>query len=105
MTATELLHALAASGARLTIADGRLSVRAAKGALSDEIKAAMRDHRPALLRIVSRTSRAGAAVSACWLCSAPWKTGWLACPSCRAIVPGLSEADADTLIYGPGAWV
>jgi hypothetical protein len=105
MTAAELLQALAARGARLTVADGRLRIRAPKGAFTDEIKAAMRRHKPALLGIAFRASLAGAAVSTCWLCSAPWKTGWLACPSCRAIVPGLSAVESDALIYGPGAWV
>lgn len=105
MTAAELLQALAARGVRLKVADGRLSVRAPKGALTDEIKAALRDHRPALLRIISRTSRAGAAASNCWFCSAPWRAGWLTCPTCRASVPGLTTDDADDVAYGPGNWV
>ena len=57
MTPEALLSRLAALNVKLTAAGGRLRVEAPAGALTDELRAALAEHKRALLDLLSRPSR------------------------------------------------
>lgn len=105
MTATELLQALTARGAHITTASGLLLARAPKGVLTDEFKTQLRAHKSELQAILTQLDQVQSRISACWYCATRGQPGQSICPSCRALSPNLTEAEADAVTYGPGIWL
>ena len=109
MNAAELLAELQGRGVRLEVADNRLRYRAPKGALTQELRAEMAEHKAALLVLLDQEHRTGnTPARLCANCKAPRRALWpILCDACEdrrlGVAPPRTCPDCGAVV-GPHAY-